>query len=42
VLAYPGGVVRETAIGEGAAADLGRRVDALVAAARRRGWRPPA
>jgi hypothetical protein len=42
VLAYPGGRVRETAIGKRAVTELARRVDALVAAARRRGWRPPA
>ena len=43
VLAYPGGVVRETVIGrDRAERSLGEHVAALVAAARRRGWRPPA
>jgi hypothetical protein len=40
VLAYPGGVVHGTAIGEDIAGDLDRRVGALVAAARARGWTP--
>jgi hypothetical protein len=39
---YPGRILRGTAIGKGVADDLPRRVDALVAGARRRGWRPPA
>lgn len=43
VLAYPGGTVRETVIGrDRAERDLRRHVEALAAAARRRGWRPPA
>jgi hypothetical protein len=42
IFAYPGGVVRDTGIGEGLAADLDRRVGGLVASAKRRGWKPPA
>jgi peroxiredoxin len=43
VLAYPGGLVRETLLGrDRAERELRRHVAALVAAARRRGWRPPA
>jgi hypothetical protein len=42
LLAYPGRVVRETALGKGVTAQLDRRVRALVAGSRRRGWRPPA
>lgn len=41
VLAYPGGVIRDTAIGGDVAATLPQRVAALVAGSRRRGWRPP-
>jgi hypothetical protein len=41
VLAYPGGRVRETISGrDRAERELGRHVAALVAAARKRGWRP--
>jgi len=40
VFAYPGGVVRETAIGENLAKDLGARVRALEAGAKARGWKP--
>ena len=42
VLALPGGRVRETVIGDGVTGDLERRVRALVATARRSGWRAPA
>jgi hypothetical protein len=43
VLAYPGGEVRETVAGrDRAERELARRVAALVAESRRRGWRPPA
>jgi peroxiredoxin len=43
VLAYPGGIVRETVVGrDRAERDLARHVDALLAAARARGWKPPA
>jgi hypothetical protein len=38
VLLYPGRVVRETAIGSAVTGDLERRLGALVAGARRRGW----
>ena len=42
VLAYPGGVVRETVLGrDRAERKLAAHVEALVAGARRRGWRPP-
>jgi peroxiredoxin len=42
VLAYPGGTVRETVVGrDRAERELSRHVDALVAASRARGWRPP-
>lgn len=41
VLAYPGGTVRETVIGrDRAERQLDRRVAALVAGSRERGWRP--
>lgn len=41
VLAYPGGVVRETVVGrDRAERALARHVAALVAASRRRGWSP--
>ncbi|MFL5843941.1 MAG: TlpA family protein disulfide reductase [Solirubrobacteraceae bacterium] len=41
VLAYPGGVVRETVAGrDRAERELGERVAALVAGSRRRGWTP--
>lgn len=42
VFAYPGGIVRDTGIGEGLATDLERRVGGLVAASKQRGWKPPA
>jgi hypothetical protein len=41
VLAYPGGKVRATLVGTGdAARDLDKHVRELVAAAKRRGWKP--
>jgi hypothetical protein len=40
--AYPGGRVRETAIGEESEAALRGRLERLVRASERRGWRPPA
>lgn len=41
VLAYPGGRIRETLTGQDRAVrELDRRVAALVAESRRRGWRP--
>ena len=43
VLAYPGGAIRETLLGrDRAERQLDSHVRALVARARRRGWRPPA
>jgi len=42
VLAYPGGVVRETVLGrDRAERELERHVRALVTASVRRGWKMP-
>ncbi len=41
VLAYPGGIVRETLIGQGVTGLLERHVGSLVAGSRRRGWSAP-
>jgi hypothetical protein len=40
-VAYPGGAVQRTTIGELDAAALGQRVRALVAESKKRGWTPP-
>lgn len=42
IFTYPGRVVKQTVIGKAVTAGFERRVRALVAASRRRGWRPPA